>query len=88
MVVSSRTIASATIAAMPPIDRRRFLQQTAAGVAAANAGWASSAASGVPLHAEISVPGVHAYSQRSLEAGASVDFRVSSDTPYEPKFLS
>lgn len=83
MVVSSRTIASATIAAMPPIDRRRFLQQTAAGVAAANAGWASSAASGVPLHAEISVPGVHAYSQRSLEAGASVDFRVSSDTPYE-----
>lgn len=68
---------------MPPIDRRRFLQQTAAGVAAANADWASAASSGIPPHAEISVPGVHAYAQRSLDAGERVDFRVSSDTPYE-----
>jgi len=68
---------------MPPIDRRRFLQQTAAGVTAAKAGWASAAPGGLPPHAETSVPGVHAYAQRSLDAGANVDFRVSSDTPYE-----
>ena len=68
---------------MPPIGRRKFLQQTAVGVAAANADWASAEPSGLPPHTEISVPGVHAYAQRSVEAGTDVDFRVSSDTPYE-----
>ena len=29
------------------------------------------------------MPGLHAYAQRSLDAGAKVEFRVSSDTPYE-----
>ncbi len=29
------------------------------------------------------MPGVHAYAQRSVEAGEAVRFRVSSDTPYD-----
>ncbi len=68
---------------MPRIDRRRFLQQTAAGIAAATAANRSHAAGTIPPHEETRVPGLHAYVQRSLDAGGSADFRVSSDTPFE-----
>lgn len=74
---------SDTIAVVPRIGRRRFLQQTAASIAAANAARLSPAASSIPSHEAILVPGVHAYAQRSLGAGGSADFRVSSDTPFE-----
>ncbi len=68
---------------VPHIGRRRFLQQTAAGIAAATAAEQSHAATSIPPHESILVPGVHAYVQRSLDAGDSADFRVSSDTPFE-----
>ncbi len=68
---------------MSRIGRRRFLQQTAVGITAATSAKPSRAAGGIPAHDEVSVPGVHAYVQRSLAAGESANFRVSSDTPYE-----
>ena len=71
------------IAVVPRIGRRRFLQQTAAGIAAANASKLSHAAASIPSHEAVPVPGVHAYTQRSLDAGASADFHVSSDTPFD-----
>ena len=72
-----------TIAVVPGIDRRRFLQRAAAGIAAAKAAEAASGEGGIPAHEEIRVPGVHSYAQRSLAAGSAVEFRVSSDVPYE-----
>ena len=68
---------------MPRIGRRRFLQQTAAGLAAARAATPKENSTGIPAHEEILVPGVHAYAQRSLRAGDSAEFRVSSDTPFD-----
>lgn len=68
---------------MSRIDRRRFLQQTAAGMAAASAPWPARAAKSIPQHESIRVPGLHAYCERSVEAGRAVDFRISSDTAYE-----
>ena len=68
---------------MPRIDRRGFLKRTAAGLAAANANQLSSAPTEIPSHEAIRVPGVHAYAERSLHAGDTVSFRVSSDTPYD-----
>ena len=52
-------------------------------MAAARAPWPAQAATSIPQHEPVRVPGVHAYCQRSVEAGQAVDFRVSSDTPYE-----
>ena len=68
---------------MSRIGRRKFLQQTAAGMAATKAAWAHADSGQIPPHAEIRVPGLHAYAQRSLTAGEAVQFRVSSDAPYE-----
>ena len=73
---------STTIPTVPRIARRTFLQQTAAGLAAANAPWPARADDGIPPHEAIRVPGLHAYAQRSVQTGETVDFRVSSDTPY------
>ena len=52
-------------------------------MAAARAPWSAKAATPIPQHEPVRVPGVHAYCQRSVEAGQAVDFRISSDTPYE-----
>ncbi len=52
-------------------------------MAASKAAWPATGSTGIPPHEAILVPGLHAYAQRSLEAGAAVDFRISSDTPYE-----
>ena len=59
------------------------MQRTAVGVAAAVTPRSGQGSAGIPPHRPIRVPGVHAYAQRSEEAGRSVDFRVSSDTQYE-----
>jgi N,N-dimethylformamidase beta subunit-like, C-terminal/Concanavalin A-like lectin/glucanases superfamily len=41
------------------------------------------AASGIPPHRDISLPGVHAYSsEKSVHAGDPIEFFVSSDVPY------
>ncbi len=37
----------------------------------------------LPLHRAINLPGLHAYAQKSIAAGEEIEFRVSSDTPYE-----
>lgn len=74
---------SVTIADMPRVGRRQFLRQTAAGIAAASATRPLPAAGAIPSHGEVRVPGVHAYVQRSLEAGRTAGFRVSSDVPFE-----
>ena len=68
---------------MPRIDRRGFLKRTAAGLAATKASRLSHAATTIPAHEAVRVPGVHAYAERSLRAGESVNFRVSSDAPYD-----
>ena len=52
-------------------------------MAAARAPWAAKAARTIPQHEPVRVPGLHAYCQRSVAAGQGVDFRISSDTPYE-----
>ena len=37
----------------------------------------------LPAHRAITLPGLHAYTQKSSAAGEGIEFRVSSDTPYE-----
>ncbi|MGB1707963.1 MAG: N,N-dimethylformamidase beta subunit family domain-containing protein, partial [Rubripirellula sp.] len=37
----------------------------------------------IPPHRAISLPGLHAYAQKSISAGADIEFRVSSSVPYE-----
>lgn len=37
----------------------------------------------IPPHRAITLPGVHAYAQKSIEAGEEIEFRVSSRFPYE-----
>ncbi len=37
----------------------------------------------IPVHQPVKVPGLHAYAQKSLAAGEEIEFRVSSDVPYE-----
>ncbi len=41
----------------------------------------------IPEHRPITVPGLHAYSQKSVSAGEEIEFRVSSDVPYEMKIV-
>lgn len=36
----------------------------------------------IPEHQEISLPGLHAYAQKSIAAGEEIEFRVSSSVPY------
>lgn len=71
------------IVPVPGLDRRAFLQRSVAGVAAASAAWPAEGAEKIPPHRAVRVPGLHAYAQRSETAGQTIDFRVSSDTPYE-----
>lgn len=68
---------------MQGIDRRAFLKRTAAGMAAGAAPWHATGADSLPPHEAVRVPGVHGYAQRSVAAGQTLDFRVSSDTPYD-----
>ncbi len=37
----------------------------------------------IPPHHAITLPGLHAYAQKSIAAGEEIEFRVSSDIPYE-----
>lgn len=37
----------------------------------------------IPPHRGISLPGVHAYAQKSIAAGEEIEFRVSSSVPYD-----
>lgn len=37
----------------------------------------------IPLHRAITLPGMHAYAQKSISAGQEIKFRVSSSVPYE-----
>ena len=37
----------------------------------------------IPSHREIILPGLHAYAQKSIAAGETIEFRVSSSAPYE-----
>ena len=37
----------------------------------------------IPPHRAITLPGLHAYAQKSLEAGEEIEFRVSSAVPYK-----
>lgn len=67
---------------MSRIGRRTFLQTTAA-LATVGTGRSAPASGGIPPHASIRVPGLHAYTQRSVRAGEDLDLRVSSDVAYE-----
>ena len=82
-LIATKPSLSDTIAYVAGMDRRGFLRQTAAGLAATTAGRPSSAATTNPPHDPVEVPGVHAYAERSLQAGQSANFRVSSDVPYD-----
>ena len=77
-------------------NRRDFLKETAAAVAAASGLGMHQAANakeltsqklgeapGIPPHLPMRVPGVHAYAEKSVAAGDAVHFRVSSTVPYE-----
>ena len=77
-------------------NRRDFLKETAAAVAAASGlGMRQSASSRkptsqslgeapvIPPHLPMRVPGIHAYAEKSVAAGDTVQFRVSSTVPYE-----
>ena len=37
----------------------------------------------IPTHRAIALPGLHAYAQKSIAAGDEIQFRVSSDVPYQ-----
>ena len=76
-------------------ERREFLKVSAAGVLgatsigqwAARAGDSTAAAADteladLPPHREIVNPGLHAYAERSVIAGDTIQFRVSSTEPY------
>lgn len=76
-------------------DRREFLKRSAAGVAgstllgplsarakAAGKEGNTSGSSAIPPHTATELPGIHAYAQKSLAAGETVEFRVSSSLPY------
>ncbi|MFO0896916.1 MAG: LamG domain-containing protein, partial [Pirellulales bacterium] len=81
---------------MSPDHRRDFLKAAAAGLAGASllpalsAGVAATpefeAAPSIPPHEPLLLPGVHAYAQRSLAAGDTLQVRVSSTAPYELQF--
>lgn len=75
--------------------RREFLKRSAAGVAGsmllrptssdakdAAAGGSDAAADAIPPHTVTDLPGIHAYAQKSIEAGETIDFRTSATFPY------
>lgn len=78
---------------MSPDHRRDFLKAAAAGLASASLLPTLSVrareesgpgpAAGLPPHEPLAVPGLHAYAQRSLVAGETLQLRVSSSVPYE-----
>lgn len=37
----------------------------------------------LPAHLPVNMPGLHAYAQKSIAAGEEIEFRVSSDVPYD-----
>ena len=37
----------------------------------------------IPPHLPVDLPGLHAYAQKSIDAGDEIEFRVSSNTPYK-----
>ena len=76
-------------------ERRKFLKASAAGVLGATSlgRWtalggektsldAGAAANQLPEHREVVLPGIHAYAERSVAAGDTIRFRVSSTEPY------
>ena len=77
---------------MSDSDRRQFLKQTAAAAAGAGvlAPWcmvaadqaAADKAAPFPPHQPLVLPGLHAYAEKSVAAGQSVYFRISSAVPY------
>ena len=40
-------------------------------------------AAAIPPHRAVTLPGLHAYAQKSIAAGEEIEFRVSSNIPYE-----
>ena len=68
---------------MSGMDRRRFLRRTAAGIVVARTPWPAAESEPIPHHDPTTVPGLHAYAQRSVRAGEAVDFRVSGDQRYD-----
>ena len=84
---------------MVRINRRDFLKTTPAAVAAVSAlrqpratatepvtsplQDGSDGSPAIPPHQPMGVPGVHAYAEKSIEAGSPVHFRISSTVPYE-----
>jgi N,N-dimethylformamidase len=76
-------------------ERREFLRVSAAGMLGATsighwAAWvgdstataAGTNSADLPPHREIVIPGLHAYAERSVIAGDTIQFRVSSTEPY------
>ncbi len=39
--------------------------------------------SAIPAHQPVTLPGLHAYAQKSIAAGEEIEFRVSSSVPYD-----
>lgn len=78
---------------MTEVDRRKFLRQTAAGMAGAAmlGGPTSTEAKGgtapepdsIPPHRPLELPGLHAYAEKSVASGETIHFRVSSGVPYQ-----
>src|SRR5204862_914724 len=76
-------------------ERREFLRVSAAGILGATgighwgasvgeptATHAGTGPADLPPHREIVIPGLHAYAERSVIAGDTIQFRVSSTEPY------
>jgi hypothetical protein len=76
---------------MAPDHRRDFLRTAAAGLAGAGLLPAlgatetprAEASPGLPPHEPLLLPGLHAYAQRSVAMGETLQVRVSSTVPYE-----
>ena len=72
-------------------SRRQFLQGVGATLSAAGVVGLQSPSLGqiadghkaFPPHRPINLPGLHAYAQKSVSAGGTVQFRVSSTVPYQ-----
>ena len=60
-------------------DLVAYLKQAGTG----QADHVSTTSSGIPQHHAITLPGLHAYAQKSIAAGEEIEFRVSSSVPYD-----
>ena len=56
--------------------------ETLPGPLESNSRQAHDASAEIPLHRPLNLPGLHAYAQKSVEAGEAIEFRVSSKVPY------